>query len=81
MYPHRHAFTESICRALSDRERTMSQEQLEQLAIRAAKGNNGGEWSTHYTEEQREYWREFVRDIARAIPPPRYQPHGHDFVG
>jgi hypothetical protein len=39
---------------------------IEQFAIRAAKGNNGGEWSTHYTEEQKEYWRQFVRDLVAA---------------
>lgn len=40
---------------------------IEQYAIRCARGNNGGEWSTHYTEEQKEFWRAFVRDLARDI--------------
>jgi hypothetical protein len=40
---------------------------LEQFAIRAAKGNNGGEWATHYTEAQKEHWRRFVRDLVAAI--------------
>ena len=45
-------------------------EKLEALAIRAAKGNNGGEWlkkpdgTQHYTEAQKDYWRQFVRDLA-----------------
>lgn len=39
---------------------------IEALAIRAAKGNNGGEWATHYTEDQKDYWRQFVRDLAAA---------------
>ena len=37
---------------------------IEQFAIRAAKGNNGGEWATHYTEEQKEYWRQFVHELV-----------------
>lgn len=46
-------------------ERRMTDEDIEALAIRAAKGNNGGEWATHYTEKQKAYWRQWVRDIAR----------------
>ncbi len=42
----------------------MTDEEIEALAIRAAKGNNGGEWATHYTEGQKDYWRQFVRDLA-----------------
>ena len=45
----------------------LSDEQVELFAIRAAKGNNGGEWSSHYTEEQKDYWRRFVRDLAGTI--------------
>lgn len=45
---------------------------IEQFAIRAAKGNNGGEWATHYTEEQKEYWRQFVRElVGRAVAAER----------
>jgi hypothetical protein len=40
---------------------------VEAFAIRAALGNNGGEWATHYTEEQKEHWRRFVLDIASEI--------------
>ena len=40
---------------------------VEHFAIRAAKGNTGGEWARHYTEEQKDYWRTFVRDIAASI--------------
>ena len=47
----------------------LSDDQIEAFAIRAAKGNNGGEWATHYTETQKEYWRQFVRDLAAAIQP------------
>lgn len=45
----------------------MTNDECEQLAIKAAKGNNGGEWATHYTEEQKEYWRNFVKDLAYAL--------------
>lgn len=36
---------------------------IERFAIRCARGNNGGEWATHYTDEQKEFWRQFVRDM------------------
>lgn len=42
-------------------------DKLEELAIRAALGNNGGEWAKHYTPEQKEHWRQWVRDLAEAI--------------
>lgn len=42
-------------------------EVVEAFAIRCAKGNNGGEWATHYKEEQKEVWRKFVRDLANAV--------------
>jgi heme oxygenase len=45
----------------------MSPEQIEGFAIRAALGNNGGTWATHYTEGQKEHWRQWVRDLAEAI--------------
>ena len=45
----------------------LTDEQVELFAIRAAKGNNGGEWATHYADEHKEYWRSFVRDMALAL--------------
>lgn len=42
----------------------MSSEMIERYAIRCARGNNGGEWAVHYTEEQKNFWRQFVRDLA-----------------
>lgn len=36
---------------------------VEKYAIRCAKGNNGGEWATHYTEEQKDIWRKFIHDL------------------
>jgi hypothetical protein len=40
---------------------------IESFAIRAALGNNGGTWTTHYTEAQKEHWRRFVRDMIVHI--------------
>jgi hypothetical protein len=40
---------------------------IEHFAIRAALGNNGGNWADHYTEAQKEYWRRFVRDMVVHI--------------
>ena len=36
---------------------------VEKFAIRAALGNNGGEWATHYTDDQKNVWRQFVKDL------------------
>lgn len=53
-------------------EVSLAPESVEALAIRAAKGNNGGQWATHYTEGQREHWRQFVRDLATsALSAPK----------
>jgi hypothetical protein len=45
----------------------LTDEQIEELAIRCAKGNNGGEWATHYTEDQKNFWRGFVRGLEDSI--------------
>jgi hypothetical protein len=45
----------------------LNDETIELFAIRAAKGNNGGEWATHYNEDQKDYWRTFVRDMAASL--------------
>ncbi len=42
----------------------MTPETVEAFAIRCALGNNGGEWAEHYTEAQKEHWRQFVRDLV-----------------
>ena len=49
------------------RTATLTADQIEQYAIRCAKGNNGGEWATHYTEDQKNIWREFVRNLAAHL--------------
>jgi hypothetical protein len=45
----------------------MDPEVIEHFAIRAALGNNGGSWADHYTEAQKDFWRQFARDIAHEI--------------
>lgn len=45
----------------------LSDELIDRFAIRCAKGNNGGEWAMHYTEEQKNFWRRFVRELAENI--------------
>jgi phage pi2 protein 07 len=46
---------------------------VEKYAIRMARGNNGGEWATHYNEDQKNFWRNIARemldDISRQISP------------
>jgi hypothetical protein len=41
----------------------MFDHEIEAFAIRCAQGNNGGKWAEHYTEAQKEFWRQFVRDL------------------
>jgi hypothetical protein len=45
----------------------MTNEIIEKFAIRVALGNNGGKWSSHYTEEQKEHWRQFIKDLVHEI--------------
>lgn len=45
----------------------MSEELVERFAIRVALGNNGGAWATHYTEDQKEHWRQFIRDLIATV--------------
>jgi len=40
---------------------------IEEFAIRVALGNNGGKWSEHYTEDQKEHWRQFIRDLIKEM--------------
>jgi hypothetical protein len=42
------------------------EETMEELAIKAARGNNGGTWADHYTEEQKNFWRAFVQELVAA---------------
>jgi hypothetical protein len=54
------------------------EEIIERFAIRCAQGNNGGEWALHYTDEQREHWRQFVRDLIVELED---EINGCDFRG
>lgn len=60
----------SMRRALEAAEKymvpTVPDERIEAFAIRAALGNNGGTWADHYTEGQKEHWRQWVRDLMDA---------------
>jgi len=50
----------------------MTTEEIESFAIRAALGNNGGAWSDHYTDDQKEHWRRWVLDLVAAIEDAAY---------
>lgn len=45
----------------------MTDEQIEQYAIRVALGNNGGKWDEHYNTEQKEHWVKFVKSLIEDI--------------
>ncbi len=42
---------------------TIPDDVIERYAIRCARGNNGGEWASHYTDDQKNVWRQFVKDL------------------
>jgi hypothetical protein len=33
----------------------------------AERGNNGGEWATHYSETQKDLWRQFIKELAYEL--------------
>lgn len=37
---------------------------IEKLAIKMTRLNNGGEWHTHYTEDQKNLWRAIAEEIV-----------------
>jgi hypothetical protein len=39
-----------------------SKELVEKWAIKLALGNNGGEWAKHYTDDQKQLWRDRARE-------------------
>lgn len=55
---------------------SLSANQIENFAIGAARGNNGGTWAEHYTPDQKHYWRNYVIELAGAIK--RAQPSNAD---
>lgn len=40
---------------------------IERWAIRLALGNNGGSWESHYTEKQKNFWRQMTSDMIQDI--------------
>ena len=40
---------------------------VERLARMIAVANNGGEWASHYTAEQKDVWRERAKAAIRLI--------------
>ena len=42
-------------------------ELIEKVARTMALGNNGGDWATHYTEEQQNLWRERAKEIIELV--------------
>ena len=45
----------------------MSEEKIEEFAIRVALGNNGGKWATHYNEDHTEHWRKFIHKLIKEF--------------
>jgi len=45
----------------------LSDNQIEKFAIQVALGNNGGKWSTHYTEDQKNHWRDFIKKLEQEL--------------
>lgn len=40
---------------------------LEAIAKKIAIANNGGDWATHYTEEQKNVWRARAKEIIDLV--------------
>lgn len=49
------------------RKETLTEKLTEKYAIKMALGNNGGEWSTHYTTEQKNVWRKLARELIEEV--------------
>lgn len=45
----------------------MLTELIEKTAITMAVGNNGGEWATHYTHEQKGFWRSRALNVVTDV--------------
>lgn len=45
----------------------LQEDQVESFAIKCALGNNGGEWASHYTSNQKMFWRQFIWDLANEV--------------
>lgn len=42
-------------------------ELIEKVAIEMAMGNNGGDWAKHYTEDQKNVWRERAKKVIEFV--------------
>jgi len=40
---------------------------IEKYAIIMAEGNNGGTWATHYTDSQKDVWRERAQKLIEDV--------------
>lgn len=40
---------------------------IEELAKQCAIANNGGDWKTHYTDEQKQFWRNFAQKLVNYV--------------
>lgn len=40
---------------------------IKKYAIQIALGNNGGQWATHYNENQKNHWRNLVRELIEDV--------------
>ncbi len=56
-----------------DRNTVAPDEMIERWAIKLALGNHGGEWATHYTEDQKKVWRacalQFIGECMYELTP------------
>jgi hypothetical protein len=40
---------------------------IESVAVEIAEANNGGMWATHYTDEQKDVWRNRAKKIIAMV--------------
>jgi hypothetical protein len=43
------------------------QDLIEKIAIEMAMGNNGGDWAKHYTDDQKDVWRERAEKVIQYV--------------
>jgi len=55
----------------------VTEEQIELLAIRAARGDDIAKWPPRYCKDQKSYWRKFVLDIAALVGEAEFR-RGYD---
>lgn len=45
----------------------MLDELVERIAKKIAVANNGGDWATHYTDAQKDVWRQRAREVIKEV--------------